>query len=271
MRGGLTCGLCVDVRFHIRAVGVVFIQICLGLIGQGNGDVNDGGLSSSNGNGAGSSAVHLEGNLRVNRGCAAIKECSVRVLREHIRAELVGFTALGNIGHGKAEAVDTGFFGVISQFRFDLTIRSGSGGIASHQNICSGIHGIADIGKAGALLHGRVNIAAGCYHGSSGRHQQRLCQCAVSQTIFGQAAQIEGATQPGIGGGIQRRNPGSSAQQPQNTAGQFPDRQAVLLNVALQHRSHAGNLRRGHRGAAHQLVLIRATGQAASGIIGTGY
>ena len=142
-------------------------------------------------------------------------------LGEHIGAQFVDQVRVAEVVHVEAEAVFAAAGSVLAKLNLDLAVRCGGGGILAHHDVGQSLRGGIGVAQAGALLQ-NGEVSAVHHHRGSGAHQEGVDQGAAVQ------------------------------------AGDFLE--IVVTDVLAEQGRHAGDVRGGHRGAAHELVLIGAAG-----------
>lgn len=106
---------------------------------------------------------------------------------EEVSAHGIGLVAVRQVVDGEGETVFPLLLRVVAQFRFDLAVGIGPGGVLPHQQIGVCRQGISDVGKSRALPQNRivaVAIAKVLHHGNGCGHQEALPQLAGRQTGF---------------------------------------------------------------------------------------
>ena len=156
----------------------------------------------------------------------------VAVLGEELGVQLVSQSRVAQVVDLKAVAVGAGPLGLVAQLGLDLAVGVRDRGVLAHEDGGGGVDGLMHVGKTGALLQDGIVGALGAadVHGLGGGHQQALDELTV---------------------GVTR------------------DADVVLGQVLGQHGGEAGDVRRGHGGAGHGLILVGAAGSSAgAGLVG---
>ena len=144
------------------------------------------------------------------------------ILDEEVRVEIVEQVFIDHIVNCEGEAVRTGAVRVIAQLRLDLAIGVGVCGVLAHQNVRIRRDCQTYIPETRTLLNHRVvAIGAAIDHGNSSGHQKAVGQ--GTNILVGSLLKV------------------------------------CLAGILGKHRSHTSNLRSGHRGAVHQLILVKAS------------
>ena len=182
-------------------------------------------------------AVHLVGGLGADQHGGSILQHAVAAVAGHALGEDIGaegeFLLAFQRIDGEGEAVLAGVVGVVAQLNLDLAVLGGvgeEGGVLVHQDVGLGSHSVSHVAQTGADADDGPIVAVGVVHRMSGGHQQGVDQLTLGQT--GLLAQI------------------------------------VLTDVLTQHAGHAVDLRSGHGGTGHNLVVRVGLGGAAVADVG---
>ena len=147
-------------------------------------------------------------------------------LGEEIGPQSVDLGLFSKIADGEAVAVIAGSAGIVAQLRLHLAVGKAGGGVLVHQEEGLGADRLVDVGQARALLQqGIIVVGVLLQHGHSRGHEQAL------------------------------------GEGPHGQAGLLP--QAVFRVKLAHQRPETQDLRGGHGGAGHELILIVAARVAA--------
>ena len=177
-------------------------------------------------------AVDVIGGVGADEHRSGILQHAVAAVAGDALGEDVGaeseFLLAFHRGDGEGEVILADPLGIVAQLYLDLAVLGSvgeEGGVLVHQNVGLCAHSVRHIGMTGANANGGPVVAVSVVHRVSGGHQQGVNQLTLAQT--GLLAQVI-----------------------------FPD-------VLAHNTGHTVDLRRGHGGTRHQLVLVVTTGKAA--------
>ena len=149
----------------------------------------------------------------------AIAGCE-NILREQVGGEGVLLHGAGEVVDGELEAVFALALGVVAEFGLDLAVSGSTAQVVLHQDVARRADSVADIAKAGALIHNRIDVFASIVVVALER------RCGGHQQAVGQRAGVQ--------------------------TGLFVE--LVLTDVLAHHSRHTGDLRGGHGGTGHRLI-----------------
>ena len=175
-------------------------------------------------------AVHIIGHVGCQRSSQGVHEdggitgrvvCTLEnILREHVCGEGVLLHGTGEVVDGELEGVFAGTLGVVAEFGLDLAVSGSTAQVVLHQDIARRADSVADIRKAGALIHNRIDVFASIVVVALER------RCGGHQQAVGQRAGVQ------LGLIVE----------------------LVLTDVLAHHSRHTGDLRGGHGGTGHRLI-----------------
>ena len=151
-------------------------------------------------------------------------------LREHVGAQGVFDILIGEVVDLKGIGVFTAAGGIVAELRLDLIVVGGHGGGVVHLNKGLGVHGGLQVRKTRALLEQRIVVAGFLFHhGRRGGHEGARDEVAAGKTRLGS--------------------------------------DVLILEVLAEGSGETGDLRRGHGGTGHELILGVSSGVAGAALV----